>query len=104
MEQSILQLRNYLDERLTQQDSMIERLYVFMVGEFARYDKRLIAIDNRFDGIYVQLDTIRGLLDTDELERGAQSMQIDRHETQLQTHNAWLERLQKRRAEPRRLS
>ena len=44
---------------------MIERLYAFMIGEFARYDKRLVASDDRFDGIYVQLDTIRGLLDTD---------------------------------------
>lgn len=34
----------------------------------------------RVDGIYNHLDDIRGLLDTDELERGAQSVQLDRHE------------------------
>ena len=76
MEQSILQLRNYLDERLTLQDSMIERLYVFMVGEFAAVRRELSLVeakfDAKFDGIYVQLDTIRGILDTDELERGTQ--------------------------------
>jgi hypothetical protein len=50
-----------------------------------------------FRGIYNHLDKIRGLLDADELERGAQSMQLDRHEKAIANHDKKLSILLKKR-------
>ena len=48
-------------------------------------------------GIYNHLDEIRVLLDTDEIERGAQSMQLDRHEEAIANHDKKLSVLLKKR-------
>ncbi len=104
MEAAILDLKNYLDARLTQQDALIERLYVHMTREFERVEARFemigATVSEGFNSANIRFDEIRGILDTDELERGAQSMQLDRHESSLQKHESWIKELQKQRMKP----
>lgn len=104
MEAAILDLKHYLDVRLTQQDALIERLYVHMTREFERVDARFEMIETTvsegFNTANRRFDEIRSILDTDELERGAQSMQLDRHESSLQMHESWMKELQKHRMKP----
>ena len=104
MEAAILVLKNYLGVRLTQQDALIERLYVHMTREFERVDARFEMIEatmsEGFKTANSRFDEIRCILDTDELECGAQSMQLDRHESSLQKHESWIKELQKHRVKP----
>lgn len=50
------------------------------------------------DHIVGVLDRMRALLDTDEVERGAQNVQLDQHEQTLTEHETQLNRLEKRLA------
>lgn len=66
----------------------ITRLYQFMMEEFtalrAEMNNGFARFENKFDGIYVQLDGIRGKLDDIEVEQVAQNAQLNRHEDTLQ--------------------
>jgi len=104
MEAAILDLKNHLDGRLTKQDALIERLYVYVTREFERVDARFESLEQRirfqFDGFNTRFDEVRGIVDTDEIERAAQSVQLDRHETALKNHELWIEDLRKHSTKP----
>jgi hypothetical protein len=54
-------------------------------------------VKSEVQGIYSHLDEIRELLDSDELERGAQSIQLARHEKAISNHDKKLTVLLKKR-------
>lgn len=64
-------------------DDQFNKLWNHIDERFHELRDEVSQTRERVDGIYNHLDDIRGLLDTDELERGAQSVQLDRHEDAL---------------------
>lgn len=78
-------------------DSQFDKLYNHMNERFDSLHDEVGEIKLEVQGIYNHLDEIRGLLDTDELERGAQSMQIDRHKEAIADHDKKLSVLLEKR-------
>lgn len=64
-------------------DDQVNKLWNHIDERFYELRDEVGQTRERVDGIYNHLDDIRGLLDTDELERGAQSVQLDRCEDAL---------------------
>lgn len=69
-------------------DAQIDRLYQLLQKSMKETELRLLAefdarLQLRFDGVMTHLDTIRGFLDTDELERTAMQAQLNRHEHRI---------------------
>lgn len=60
MEQRLIQ---YLDDRLTKQDSLLERMYVFMTEEFSKMYVRFEQVDARFEKIDARFEKIETRLD-----------------------------------------
>ena len=78
-------------------DSQFDKLYKHMTERFDSLHDEVGDVKREVKGIYSHLDEIRELLDTDELERGAQSMQLDRHEKAITDHDKKLTILLKKR-------
>jgi hypothetical protein len=68
-------------------DSQFDKLYKHMTERFDSLHDEVGEVKREVKGIYSHLDQIRALLDTDELERGAQSAQLARHETAIAQHD-----------------
>jgi hypothetical protein len=75
-----------------------DKLYKHMTERFDSLHDEVGDVKNEVRGIYSHLDEIRGLLDTDELERSAQSVQLDRHESAIAEHDKALTGLLRKRA------
>ena len=78
-------------------DSKFDKLYNHMTERFDSLHDEVGDVKREVRGIYSHLDEIRELLDSDELERGAQSVQLSRHEKAIAGHDKKLTILLKKR-------
>ena len=78
-------------------DSQFDKLYNHMTERFDSLHDEVGDVKSEVQGIYSHLDEIRELLDSDELERGAQSIQLARHEKAISNHDKKLTVLLKKR-------
>lgn len=83
--------------RYNMTDRQFDKLYKHMTERFDSLHGEVGDVKREVKGIYNHLDKIRELLDTDEIERGAQSMQLFRHEKAISNHDKKLSILLKKR-------
>ena len=78
-------------------DNQFDKLYKHMTKRFDSLHNEIVDVKSEVRGIYNHLDEISELLDTDEIERGAQSIQLARHKKAISDHDKKLTILLKNR-------